>query len=77
LPKVVEKGSPEVGANVGDLFSNAIGLEQGNTENVKRYSPSSFEALFPLGFNDLRTKVVKGIPSSMQHIMVKKELYKT
>jgi hypothetical protein len=23
LPKVVEKGSPEVGANVGDLFSNA------------------------------------------------------
>jgi hypothetical protein len=24
LPKVVEKGSPEVGANVGDLLSNAI-----------------------------------------------------
>jgi hypothetical protein len=24
LPKVVEKGSPEVGANVGDLFSNAM-----------------------------------------------------
>jgi hypothetical protein len=23
LSKVVEKGSPEVGANVGDLFSNA------------------------------------------------------
>jgi hypothetical protein len=24
LPKVVEKDSPEVGANVGDLFSNAM-----------------------------------------------------
>jgi hypothetical protein len=24
LPKVVEKSSPEVGANVGDLFSNAM-----------------------------------------------------
>jgi hypothetical protein len=23
LPKVVKKGSPEVGANVGDLLSNA------------------------------------------------------
>jgi hypothetical protein len=36
LPKVVGKGSPEVGANVGDLFSNAMSQEQGNTENVKR-----------------------------------------
>jgi hypothetical protein len=24
LPKVVEMGTPEVGANVGDLFSNAM-----------------------------------------------------
>jgi hypothetical protein len=24
LPQVVGKGSPEVGANVGDLFSNAM-----------------------------------------------------
>jgi hypothetical protein len=24
-------GSPEVGANVGDLFSNAMNEEQGNT----------------------------------------------
>jgi hypothetical protein len=31
-----EKGSLEVGANVGDLFSNAMSQEQGNTENVKR-----------------------------------------
>jgi hypothetical protein len=36
-----------VGANVGDLFSNAMSQEQGNTENVKRHSPSSFEALCP------------------------------
>jgi hypothetical protein len=33
--KVVDKSSPEVGANVGDLFSNAMSQEQGNTENVK------------------------------------------
>jgi hypothetical protein len=31
LPKVVEVSSPEVGANVGHLFSNVIDQEQGNT----------------------------------------------
>jgi hypothetical protein len=31
LPKVVEVSSPEVGANVGHLFSNAIDQEQDNT----------------------------------------------
>jgi hypothetical protein len=30
LPKIVEVSSPEVGANVGHLFSNAINQEQGN-----------------------------------------------
>jgi hypothetical protein len=55
--------SPEVGANVGDLFSNAMSQEQGNTKNVKRQSPSFLEALFPLGYNDFRTKVMKDIPS--------------
>jgi hypothetical protein len=30
LPKVVEVSTPEVGANVVDLFSNAINQEQGN-----------------------------------------------
>jgi hypothetical protein len=34
--------------------------EQGNIENVNRLSPSSYEALFPLGYNDFRTKVTKG-----------------
>jgi hypothetical protein len=28
----VEVGSPKVGANVGDLFSNAMNQEQGNTK---------------------------------------------
>jgi hypothetical protein len=55
--------SPEVGANVGDLFSNAMSQEQGNIKNVKRQSPSSFEALFPSGYNGFRTKVMKDIPS--------------
>jgi hypothetical protein len=32
LPKVVEVSTLEVGANVGDLFSNAMINEQGNTE---------------------------------------------
>jgi hypothetical protein len=30
LPKVVEVGTLEVGANVGHLFSNAINQEQSN-----------------------------------------------
>jgi hypothetical protein len=36
--------------------------EQGNTENVNRLNPSSYEALFPLGYNDFRTKVTKDEP---------------
>jgi hypothetical protein len=46
LPKVVEVSTPEVGANVGHLFSNAINQEQGNTI-VNGQRPSSFETLFP------------------------------
>jgi hypothetical protein len=37
---------------------------QHKTLNVKVLRPSSFEALFPLRYNDLRTKVMKDIPSS-------------
>jgi hypothetical protein len=48
---------------VGDLFSNAMNQEQGNIEIVKCYSPSSFEALFPSGYNGFWTKVMKVIPS--------------
>jgi hypothetical protein len=32
-------------------------------------SPSSSKALSPSGYNDLQTKVMKGIPSSSQYIM--------
>jgi hypothetical protein len=63
----VEVSTPEVGANVGHLFSNAISQEQGNTI-VNGQRPSSFEALFPFGYNDLQTKVMKGIPSSSQYM---------
>ena len=31
-----EVSSPEVGANVGDLLSNAMSQEQGNIENVNQ-----------------------------------------
>jgi hypothetical protein len=36
-------------------------------------SPSSFEGLFPLGYNDLQTKVMKDIPSSSQYMLMKEE----
>jgi hypothetical protein len=55
--------SPEVGANVGHLFSNVVGREQGNTI-VNYYGSSSFEALSPCGYNVHQTKVKKDIPSS-------------
>jgi hypothetical protein len=52
---------------VGHFFSNAINQEQGNTiVNGKRHS--FFEALFPLGYKDLQTKVMKDTPSSFYHM---------
>jgi hypothetical protein len=39
--------------------------------------PSSFEALSPLGYNDLQTKVVKDVPSSSQYVIMKVEVYET
>jgi hypothetical protein len=38
-------------------------------------SPSSSKALFPLGYNDLQTKVMKDIPSSSQFMLMKEEAY--
>jgi hypothetical protein len=35
----------------------------------------SFETLFPLGYNDLQTKVMKDIPSSSQYMLIKGEAY--
>jgi hypothetical protein len=51
----------------GHLFSNAIDQEQGNTI-VNYKGPSSSEALFPHGYNDHQTKVMKDIPSSFQYV---------
>jgi hypothetical protein len=40
-----------------------LGVTQGNTI-VKGQGPSSSEALFHFGYNDLQTKVMKDMPSS-------------
>ena len=37
--------------------------------------PSSFEAIFPFGYNDLQMKVMKDIPSSFQYVIMKAETY--
>jgi hypothetical protein len=60
---VVEVSLPEVGTNVGHLFSNVVGQEQGN-KIVNYYGPSSSKALSPNGYNAHQTKVKKDIPSS-------------
>jgi hypothetical protein len=41
--------------------------------NVNALRPS--KRYFPLGYNDLQTKVMKGIPSSQQSIIIKEEAY--
>jgi hypothetical protein len=58
---VMEVSSPEVGANVGHLFSNVVNQEQGNII-VKDEGPSSSEAFLPLRINEHRMKVMKGVP---------------
>jgi hypothetical protein len=45
-------------------------------KNVKCQYPSSFEALFPSGYNDLQTKVTKDIPSSPQYMIIEEEAYR-
>jgi hypothetical protein len=52
----VEVSSPEVGANVGGLFSKAMNQEQDNTKMLSIKYPSSAETLSPQGFSELRTK---------------------
>ena len=37
--------------------------------------PSSFKALFPLGYNDLQMKDMKDIPSSIEYMLIKGEAY--
>jgi hypothetical protein len=58
-------------ATVGHLFLNVVNQEQDNTI-VKGRGPSSSEALSPLGYNDLQTKVMKDMPSSFIMIKVHK-----
>jgi hypothetical protein len=60
---IVEVSSPEVGANVGHLFSNVVNQEQGNTI-VNYYGPSSSKTLSLHGYNAHQTKVKKNIPSA-------------
>jgi hypothetical protein len=55
--------SPEVGANVGHLFSNVVNQEQDNTI-VKGQEPSSSEVLYHIGYSDRQTKVMKDKTSS-------------
>jgi hypothetical protein len=55
------------------LKSYELITKQHKTLNVN--APSSFEALFPLGYNDLQTKVMKDIPSSSQYMLIKEEAY--
>jgi hypothetical protein len=44
-------------------------------KEVNGYCPSSFEALSPLVYNDLRTKVMKDVPSSSQYMLMEEEAY--
>jgi hypothetical protein len=44
-------------------------------ESILGNGNSSFEALFPLGYNDLQTKVVKDEPSSSQYRLMEEEAY--
>jgi hypothetical protein len=63
IAAVVELSSPEVGANVVHLLSNAMNQEQGNT--IVNYNrPLSSEALSSHGYNAHQTKVKKDIPLS-------------
>jgi hypothetical protein len=48
--------------------SQMLRIKNKATQTTNGYSPSSFEALFPLGFNDLRTKVMMDIPSLSQQV---------
>jgi hypothetical protein len=66
IVRTVEVSSPEVGANVGHLFSKTMNQR-----------PSSFVTLSPLGYNDLRTKVMKDVPSSFQYARIKIKTYET
>jgi hypothetical protein len=68
LPKVVEKGFTGGGRQCWGLVLKYYELRtrQHKMLNVHVLRPLPFDALFPLGYNDLQTKVMKDIPSSSQ-----------
>jgi hypothetical protein len=55
--------------------SQMLRVKNKATQMLMVKSPSSFEALFPLRYNCLRTKVMKDIPSSSQCKLMKEEAY--
>jgi hypothetical protein len=55
--------------------SQMLRVKNKATQNVNGQRPSSFEELSPLGYNDLQTKVMKDIPSSSQHVIMKVETH--
>jgi hypothetical protein len=46
-------------------------------KNINGSSPSSFEALSPLGYNGFQMKVMKDVPPSSQCIIMEVEAYET
>jgi hypothetical protein len=67
--------SPRSDSRCWGLVLRCYELRTRQHRNVKCYCPSSFETLFPLGYNDLQTKVMKDIPSLSQHMLIKGETY--
>jgi hypothetical protein len=55
--------------------SQILWLKNKATQMLVVKGPSSFETLFPLGYNDLQTKVMKDIPSSSWYVLIKEEAY--
>jgi hypothetical protein len=49
--------------------SQILRLKNKATRKLLIKDLSSFKALFPLGYNDLQTKVMKDVPSSSQYTM--------
>ena len=57
------QGHVESSTSLLGTCSQMLRIKNKATQNVKCQYSSSFEALFPLGYNDLHTKVMKDIPS--------------
>jgi hypothetical protein len=69
------KGFTGGGRQCWGLVLKCYDLRTRQHRNIKCYCPSSFETLFPIGYNDLQTKVMKDIPSLSQYMLIKGETY--